>query len=862
MKRFFFFMFLLPLMVHGQLIEHFDDGDFIKNPPWQGNVDRFTVNEDGQLQLNAREAGQAYLATTYSRRAELEWQFWVKADFSPSSNNFIRVFLMSNDEDLTSATQAYYIQLGESGTDDAVELFRMDGNRHVLICSGPVGAVAQAFHTSIKISRDSLGNWTLFAGAGTNGSFAKSGQGFDNSLVTDPVFGFFCQYTASNAKKMFFDDVYVGSPRHDTVSPSVKSIKALSENALQLCFSEPLCDSIAEQTVHYQRWSTGEHPLSAILLPGDTLVKLQFETPFESGVYDSLAISGLEDWSGNSMDSVVAAFFYYLPEAFDVVINELMADPTPPVGLPEAEYLELYNRKSFDIDLSGWQLFLGNSLKVFGKAILPANGYLLVGKEDASSKLKPFGLFYGFSSFSLTNGGELIQLEDPEGKLISRVSYVDSWYHDKDKANGGWSLESINPDNGCSGEENWKASTNVMGGTPGAKNSVFDDVVFRPEVNALEVINNRELQICFSQQMDTSDSNKLSVYTLLPGGVPPDELSLVSSWPTVVRLHFPVSLDSNTLYTLQVSTDISNCLGVKMIADTSLTLGLPAKAQEKDIIINEILFHPFPGGVDYVELYNRSDKVVDLSESVLAGVQKHPPAPDDTLYVSISPEQLLMLPGQYLVLTVSPETVKNQYTVTNPDAFVKMNDFPALPDQKGCVLLYQQHQFIDGLSYSENMQYPLLNSFAGVALERVSFSGESNNPNNWHSASESAGFGTPGYQNSQFIGDSVVSGDIIIEPAIFSPDNDGYEDNLSIKYHFQDPGNTVQITIFNRAGQLVRKLVNNEYVGVSGLFLWNGLMENNTKAPPGIYVFYIKVFDTNGRVKVFKRVAVLAVPLK
>lgn len=862
MKRFIFFLLLLPPMVNAQLIEHFDDYDFTNNPVWWGDVGRFVVNEAQQLQLNDQEAASAYLATAYPDANQLEWQCWVKAGFSPSSNNFIRIFLMSNEADLNKATSAYYVQLGESGNEDAVELFRLDGTQRTSICRGPQGAIASAFDIRLKITRDTNGHWDLYMGSGKKGSLMKIAWGEDNTLSNQPVFGFLCRYTSSNAKKMFFDDIYVGPPQVDSLAPFLKTVRPLPDSSLTLSFNEALYDSIAEECSHYELVSSGVHPYSAVLLPGDTLVKLRFLKPFTNGVRDSIAVSGLEDLSGNKMGRVVKDFFFYIPEPFDVVVNEIMADPTPAVGLPEEEYLELFNRKTFDIHLDGWQLVLGNGLKVFGSVTIPARGFLLLGKKEASDDLQNFGLFYGFSSFSLPNTGSQIELIDSLGKIISRVTYADSWYHNPDKANGGWSLEAINPDNACSGEENWTASTDYSGGTPGKKNAVYDENLFSPFVSSIQVVSSSGLLLTFSQQMDRAKVLHEIYYTVNPENRNPDSVSIMREWPTTLRLHFPLVFDTSLIYELKVNNELCNCQGIDMEKDTVLRFGMPQRAEVKDIVINEVLFHPLEGGVDYVELYNRSAKVIDLSKLELGYIQQHPPAPDDTLFFVISQSQRLMLPGQYLVLTLSPDIVKKQYVTTHPEAFLRMNSFPGLSVKQGRVLLVEQGCTIDFASYSEDMQDPLLNSFAGVALERVSFDGQSGDPNNWHSASQSVGFGTPGYQNSQFLSDSVASSEIIIDPAIFSPDNDGHQDNLSIKYHFNRPGNRIQIVIFNRSGQQVKHLVNNQYVGTSGLFIWNGLMENNTKAPPGVYIFYIKVFDINGLVKAYKRVAVLAPSFK
>jgi hypothetical protein len=299
-----------------------------------------------------------------------------------------------------------------------------------------------------------------------------------------------------------------------------------------------------------------------------------------------------------------------------------------------------------------------------------------------------------------------------------------------------------------------------------------------------------------------------------------------------------------------------------MPKDTIIGFGLAEMADSMDIVINEVLFNPWTNGVDYVELYNRSEKIVDLSTLQLGTVKYSPPNPPDTSFYRISYQQHILIPQAYALLTSSPESVKKQYYTSNPDAFIKLDPFPAYNNDEGTVILTTVTSgVLDLFDYAENMHYPLLNYVDGVSLERVNFNTATSDLNNWHSAAESVGFGTPAYPNSQFVNDEISDDPIVLEPEIFSPDNDGYNDLISIKYTFDQPGYNLTSRIYNARGQLVRELVNNEYLGTNGTINWDGIQDDNTKAPIGIYVFYIQIFDLEGNVKQYKKTGVLATKL-
>jgi hypothetical protein len=166
---------------------------------------------------------------------------------------------------------------------------------------------------------------------------------------------------------------------------------------------------------------------------------------------------------------------------------------------------------------------------------------------------------------------------------------------------------------------------------------------------------------------------------------------------------------------------------------------------------------------------------------------------------------------------------------------------------------------IEDVSYSAGMHSDLLRDHKGVSLERISYRHPSGDPSGWHSANENSGFATPGYRNSQYsegkAGQRVV---IAVEPKIFSPDNSGYDDIVTISYELVKPGFAGSIYIFDSKGRVVKRLARNELLGTSGTFTWNGRDEANRQSPIGIYIIMMEVLHPDGETGRYKQPVVLA----
>ncbi len=583
-----------------------------------------------------------------------------------------------------------------------------------------------------------------------------------------------------------------------------------------------------------------------------------------STIENSLQISGLPynapPPENNDADIDSFKIMKYDPKPFDILITEIMADPSPSVLLPESEYLELHNKSNFTINLAGWKISIGNNtIKLYPSLMKPGDYLILTGTENASD-FEKYGNVMSFDKFPyLTNSGQTIILRNNMNRMTHFVNYSVVWYNTEYKSEGGWSLEMIDLENPCGNMGNWTESTDYKGGSPGKRNSVADSNPDNtcPLLKRAAVVNDSEIQIYFNEPLDSISLVDFGSYSVDHNmGNPVNIFPVLPDFSSVI-LVFEKSFRDNILYTVTLQGPITDCAG-NILEDKSYALfTLPESADSFDLVINEIMFNPRDNQEDFVEIYNRSYKTIDIRYFNIAS--RDPYSCEFKSCYPIIKEHYLLFPGKYLLLTTNYSNIQEQYNTANMDCCLELIKLPVFPDDEGVVTITDNKMnILDEFHYSADIHFKLINSTKGVSLERINFGWPTNDPNNWHSASEDCGFATPGIRNSQYFHSTAADTEIIIEPEVFSPDNDGYNDFVSIRYNFNDPGYVANITVFDAKGRIVRRLVKNTLLGTTGVFTWDGINEKNRRASTGIYLIYTEVFDLKGKVYKYKKTCVLA----
>ncbi|MGZ3925193.1 MAG: lamin tail domain-containing protein, partial [Flavisolibacter sp.] len=394
------------------------------------------------------------------------------------------------------------------------------------------------------------------------------------------------------------------------------------------------------------------------------------------------------------------------------------------------------------------------------------------------------------------------------------------------------------------------------GGTPGKKNSVdgVNNDTDAPQLTRSYSMDNTSIVLLFDEPLDSLTATVVTNYSIT------NSIAVASAVPqsplfNCVLLKTRAPLLPQTVYTVTVS-NLKDCKGNQINRDNKARAGYAEEASAMDVVVNEILFNPRPGAYDYVELYNRSNKIVDAnklymanrgSTGALSSIKKLNEVP------------FYIFPGDHVVVTENAASLQQEYLVQHPENVLVVSTLPSFPDDKGTVVITNsQGAVVDEVCYSEKWQFALMNNDEGVALERIDPNDSSQMRSNWHSAASTAGYGTPTYKNSQYKQTNAVNAAIDISPKVFSPDNDGHDDIATINYQVTEPGYVANISIFDANGRMVRYLAKNSLLGLKGSWNWDGLGENGQRLAIGTYIVFTEIFNLEGRKQQFKNTVVLA----
>lgn len=371
-----------------------------------------------------------------------------------------------------------------------------------------------------------------------------------------------------------------------------------------------------------------------------------------------------------------------------------------------------------------------------------------------------------------------------------------------------------------------------------------------PKLSKLEVVERDSLILQFDEIIQ-SETGVIWLNDELGNTLLPDKVCQDSLYCHRIHLSLETALDPIKLYNLNI-LDLLDADGNP--ADIKFdSIRYNPSPGPRELIINEILFDPYPGLEDFVELYNPTNKFLQLKDLVLCNASRT----DCTRITS----DLILNPSGIIAFSPDPNTLKAQYSPPI-EAQVIGQDLPRFNNDSGNISLRVEsdgHQLtLDSFDYHVDMHFSLIKNSEGVSLERLSPHADSNSPQNWYSGVESSNWATPGYKNANGQAEDHKLSSFSFQNEVFSPDGDGYQDLLIFNYNLDTNHYIANAWILNSWGGFHKQVANTELTSQNGIISWNGLDRFERPSPMGIYVLYYEFVHANGNRLNGKRAFVLA----
>jgi hypothetical protein len=672
----FLFLFLYLIKVNAQVRETFDDGNFFANPTWLGTDSLFKVNAAKQLQSEGKSSLTiANLATSIESAEELEWEFWMRINFNPSSQNNCRFYLYADSLNLSRSIHAAYIQFGGStGNTDSISLYVVkNGFTQVLIRGRPSTLGKTQNQVKVKVIKTENHQWQLETDTSfTQQNWIREGTAFDSSNNIAGFMGINFKYTIGNAGNLFFDNLYQGTVRKDTTAPKLLSARWLNNSLLRLRFDEPIQTSLCQVS------SSIFQADSFYLLGNDLYVKINKEINSPASI--EITLTDCYDLEGNLCADTSIITTLFEPNLQDILITEILADPSPTLGLPDAEYIEIYNNSANPIYLDQLQIQKGSKyypLPLNEQQLLPKQ-FLVLHQIKDSSLFQTIPSKIGISLPSLSNDGDTLLIVNKIGMLLHAINYNLNTYQDNFKKEGGYALEMIHPSQLCKGNANWKASKHAIGGTPGEANSYWQD---EPDNQGPKLLNTQQLD-SFNLFLAFDEA-----IAQLPICTQENIDCEVSIQEKEIQLKLPKALQHQ-------QAAIIKCIGIKDCMGNENNLNIPVFYAEQQapamhqLLINEICFDEnlnshYPKA-EYIELYNNSKYAIELKNFSISDVS-----------ATATLSSYLLLPDSFLILC--SETDATLFSNLAPVLGVK--GFPSLSSSDQLSLRNAQNLLLHQVNY-------------------------------------------------------------------------------------------------------------------------------------------------------------------
>ncbi len=832
-------------MVNNLKHHDFESGN-IQSADWKSSVVGAFSGERSLKHMVIMSEGRSSIElisdVLYINSGDCDISYRVKVgDWSINGNNcFYTIFNV--------AKERYILGVNYTGTDDNLKLWRVDNSRATNIVMSSKFRIEPNTIYSFIVNINSSGVWRIYAkddGKSIGEELIGEVDMGDVSAI-DSV-GFTFRYTESSGGALWIDDLDV--MMYD--KPSFIEWYSHKSDSLTVAFSELINDNSLSVVINQNGDSNSDTDFVCTKHNNSSLSYIN-TAGCSPGAFDVNII--FADIGGNVSDSTITLFKYIEPQFSDIVFSEIHFSP----NAGDKEFIELYNASSGSMAAKGCLLISGKDSVTLPEQILLPNSYLLLVSESSSSWAGSYSpLWISPTLPSLSSEKDSIKLMCGN-RLIDVIRYSRDWTDTDDYR--GRSLERINLYNKTNTDDNWTASVSDKGYTAGAENSVNGSYIDKepPEIVKYSITDGDIVTLYMSESVNSSIdvSGIVSVQEQLYIS----DISLSDYYDRLI-IRLDEAMQEGIFYRICFDNSVSDFQNNYMLSTDTLTLFISTIPVEGDIVINEVLFNPYSGEADFIEIMNVSDNTFELNRLRL---QYYKDDIADASTVDIDLPLRYINPGDYFVISSDTLSVRSRYNSGSARFFGEIKGLQNFSDDNGVIeLMNSDNYIVERLTYTKGMHYPFLADQNGVSLERIDANRSANATDNWYSASEASGFATPALSNSHASGAVENSSDIIdIVNKRFSPDNDGYEDRLVISYNTNSPGWRVYGEVFDIDGHNVADVFDGVSLSESGTLYWNGVTDDMSRVNSGIYLFHFKLFDESGKRKVVNIPFLVVFPIR
>lgn len=527
-----------------------------------------------------------------------------------------------------------------------------------------------------------------------------------------------------------------------------------------------------------------------------------------------------------------------------VVVNEIMAAPTG----GEPEWIELYNPSDNDLLLDSSTLSDNVSTKDLPRIFLSAGGYALLTKDTNALKtarqIPTDCLMIEASVPGLNNTYDVVVIKKAGGEII------DSVYYDMDWGEKGFSLERVDFRQPAVSCENLKKSCDTSGATPGAENCnhicEYDLIISALPLSAkppekfefvIKNIGARETGEYSIGAYCDLDGNSIFSRNEMIEEVSPGRISPGDSIIYEIKYDNIASFTGRSGYMYLAS--IVSCVHDEKPENDTSGLIIFISPPQGSVLINEFMFDVSEGHAEYVELWNASEKTINLRGWALGDRAADS---EDDLFI-IGGDSLMLSPGSYALLSWDEVIFSNfPYLADSANVHIRDHKLNLNADADDITLLDASRRVQDSLTYSDRWHDPSIISTKNISLEKIKPESKSTEPDSWNSSSDPMG-GTPARKNS-IAREPAGRLKLNIEPNPFSPFGAAEEECL-ISFSLPVERAIIEARIFDLNGIMLRIISSGESYGAYGELRWDGRNGEGFSLPAGPYVLLFEASDSN-----------------